>query len=105
MKWLKRKVIKWVEDDWNYRNDKRDRLEYGDANVKNSGISPIPSRKVPDSVPSLSFRIYSAQNGDVLEFTKFDERTHQHDVTVYIVSKETNMGEFVSKCMSLELLK
>jgi hypothetical protein len=102
MKWLKRKVIKWVEDDW---NDKRDQPDWGDANVKSSGSVGISPRKVPDSVPSLNFRIYSAQNGDVLEFTKYDERTHQHDITVYIVSKETNMGEFVSKCMSLELLK
>ena len=98
MKWLKRKVIKWVNED-------TVRSDWGDASAKSNGMSPVSARPVPDSVPSLSFRIYSAQNGDVVEFSKFDSRTHQNDVTVYIVNKETDMGEFIAKCMSLELMR
>jgi hypothetical protein len=99
MNWLKRKIIKWVNED-------TVRPEWGDVSGKSNGMSvDFHVRSVPDSAPALSFRIYSAQNGDVVEFSKFDSRTHQNDVTVYIVNKETDMGEFIAKCMSLELMR
>lgn len=96
MKWLKRKVIKWVKEDWESPKEMDNGI---------SSRSKGHSADHPDKAPALSFRIYSAQNGDVLEFSKFDDHTCRTDVTIYIVSKETDLGTFISKCVSLELLK
>jgi hypothetical protein len=96
MNWLKRKVIKWVNDDSNQCG----------VDSEKYGISlQHQANHRPDTRPILSFRIYSAQNGDVLEFSRFDNISDRSEVGVYIISKETNLGEFVSKCITLELLK
>jgi len=41
----------------------------------------------------------------VLEFTHVDKVKHEHYNTIYIIDKDTNISEYVSKCLSLEMLK
>lgn len=92
--WMKSKVIKWVRDDW---EDVR----------KSNGIVAVRSEvdNRPEQQPVLNFRIYSATNGQILEFSKYDRKNDQHTNTVYIVEKDKDIGEYVAKCLSMELLK
>ena len=95
MKWLKNKVIKWVRDDWN------------EVNEKNS--MAIRSRDVEaqmcDAEPILNFRVFSAVGGQVVEFRRYDRKTDRSDTSTYIITKDQDFGEKISKIASMEMLK
>ena len=99
MKWLRNKVIKWVREDWDNEN-KKHRGDACSISIKNNDYE-----NRPDEEPVLSFRIYSAANGKVLEFRRWDQKADRTTSTTYIVEKDRDIGEYVSKCLSLELLK
>jgi hypothetical protein len=95
MNWLKKKVIQWVREDW-------------DAEYKKNGAERAISVRDTDHVeadPIISFRIYSAQNGKILEFNKYDRVKDRSDRSVYIIGKDEDIAEKVGKCLSLELLR
>lgn len=89
MKWLKRKVAGWVRE----------------IEKENMSVPSLPVEHNPHSEPVLSFKIYSAQNGQVLEFLKYDKQRDRVNNSIYIIDKDTDIGEYVSKCLSLEMLK
>jgi len=95
MNWLKKKVIKWVRDDWN------------EVNEKNS--IAIRARDVEagmcDAEPVLNFRVFSAVGGQVVEFRRYDRKTDRSDTSTYIIHKEDDFGEKISKIANLELLR
>lgn len=94
MKWLKRKVIQWVRDDW----DK----EYETG--KHAVVSR-DSQHIPDDEPILSFRIYSAVNGKVIEFRRWDQKADRNYNSTYIVPKDEGLADYIDKCLNVELLK
>jgi len=79
MKWLKRKLRKWVNE---VREDHR-----------------------MDANPILNFRVFSAVGGQVVEFRRYDHRTDRSDTTTYIIQKDDDFGEKISKIANLELMK
>jgi hypothetical protein len=90
MNWLKRKVWKWAA---NCESDERPALGSSQRDNK------------PEQDPILSFRIYSAVNGQLLEFRRFDRKTDNSISSTYIIEKDRNIGDYVNKCLSMELLK
>lgn len=98
MNWLKNKVIKWVREDWDKQYEKN----------RESGIA-IRARDVEaemcDSDPILNFRVFSAVGGQVVEFRRYDRKTDRSDTSTYIIHKDDDFGEKISKIANLELLK
>ena len=95
MKWLRNKVIKWVREDWANENSKRDSI----------AIKSIDCENRPEEEPILTFRIYSAATGQVLEFRRWDRKNDRNTNTTYIIEKDKDIGEYVNKCLTLELMK
>lgn len=95
MNWLKRKVIKWVREDW--ENERKGNTV--------EGISLRDSEHKVDDDPVLTFRIYSATNGQIIEFRRWDKKADRNYNSTYIVEKDKDLGEYVNKCLSLEMLK
>lgn len=94
MKWFKRKLRNWVREIDN------------EACVDNSiGLISARENSRPDTDPILNFRIYSAENGKILEFNSYDRVKDRNRVNIYIINKDDDISEKVSKCLSLELLK
>ena len=94
MNWLKKKVIKWVREDW-------------DAQYEKNAVSGISIRESDrmDSDPILNFRVFPAVGGQVVEFRRYDRLKDHSDVTTYIINKDDDFGEKISKIANLELLK
>ena len=95
MNWLKRKVIQWVREDW--ENERK-----GNAV---EGISLRDSEHKVDDDPVLTFRIYSATNGQIIEFRRWDKKADRNYNSTYIVERDKDLGEYINKCLSLEMLK
>jgi hypothetical protein len=95
MKWLRKKVIAWVREDWDEEYKKN----------RDVGIRAVEAMDHPETDPVLTFRIYSATNGQILEFRHYDRKNDRNHNSTYIIEKDKDVGEFVSKCLSLEMLK
>jgi len=93
MKWLKRKLRNWVDD----------------AREEPDMVLGIKSRDVAaqmcEAEPILNFRVFSAVGGQVVEFRRYDRKTDRSDTSTYIIHKEDDFGEKISKIANLELLK
>jgi hypothetical protein len=94
--------MKWL-DNWFARMSEKSRNNAGSE--RGMSVSSIDETLWPDTDPVLTFRIYSANNGQILEFRRYDRKTDRNDNSTYIIEKDRDIGEYVSKCLSLEMLK
>lgn len=94
MKWFKRKLRNWVREAEN---------DYDCE--KSVGLARADESNRPEDDPILTFRIYSANNGQVLEFRRWDRKADRSFNSTYIIEKDKDIGDYVSKCLSMELLK
>lgn len=100
MNWFKRKVIQWVRDDW----DSANRSEDGPILRLGSTKISVNARSV-DADPTLSFKVYSAIGGRVVEFSRYDRNNDRSHHQVYIIGKDEDFGEKIAKIAMLESLK
>jgi hypothetical protein len=97
MKWLKRKIRDWVRD-----ANEDDSMTIGIGKV-------VASRDVDagmcDADPILNFRVFNAVGGKVVEFRRYDRKTDRNDTTTYIIGKEEDFGQSISKIATMETMK
>lgn len=94
MKWIKRKLHQWIAE-----------AAYdSDVSSKNSIVSLSDTNRV-DSHPVLNFRIFSAQNGLVLEFHSYNEKTDRRSNSTYIINHGEDVADFVRQTLPMEMLK
>lgn len=90
MKWLRRRIRRWLaHDEESVGLRVHSRLEH-------------PS---PCNDPVLNFRLYSAENGKILEFSRYDQVKDRTYSTNYIINKDENISEKVDKCLKVELMR
>jgi hypothetical protein len=53
----------------------------------------------------LSFQIYGASGGYVLECSSYDEKTDRHQQNLHIISSDADFGDAISKIITIEMLK
>ena len=97
MNWLKKKVIKWVREDWTKES------EYS-GSIKLTNSRDVEAQMC-DAEPILNFRVFSAVGGQVIEFRRYDRKTDRSDTSTYIIHKEDDFGEKISKIANMEMLK
>ena len=90
MSWVKRKLRDWL---------------LSDQKVSELAVSGREIESLPNDEPILTFRLYRAVNGQVLEFRRWDRNTDRSYITTYIIEKDKDLAEYVSKCVSMESLK
>ena len=94
MSWFKRKFAQWSREAWeSARGDKAVFINAADTEHR------------PDDDPILTFRIFSAANGQILEFRRYDRKSDRNTNTTYIIEKDKDIGDYVNKCLTLELMK
>jgi hypothetical protein len=95
MKWFDKWFARQCEKAWNA------------ARIEKTSERPISVKHTTyiEDEPILSFRIYSAQNGKILEFSKYDRIKDRTDRSIYIIGKDEDVAEKVSKCLGLELMR
>ena len=92
MKWLKRKLRNWIN-------------EYdGEVSMKLTASRDVEAQMY-EAEPILNFRVFSAVGGQVVEFRRYDRKTDRSDTSTYIITKDQDFGEKISKIASMEMLK
>lgn len=97
MSWIKRKLIKWLKEE--------------DEPVKMSGSIGYANQVVSkeggmlNSDATLNFTVYNAIGGKVVEFRRYDRRSDRSSTSVYIIGKDEDFGEKISKISTLEVMK
>lgn len=94
MKWLKKKLRKWV-------NEARD---YDEEKLSSVSLSRDVESKC-DAEPILHFRVFGAVGGKVVEFRRYDRKSDRSDTTSYIITNEQDFGERIAKIATMETLK
>ena len=92
MRWLKRKLAKWVNEYNNEPKPSREGILVGEQDSVSS-----------DSI--LNFRVFSAVGGRVVEFRHYDRKMDRNHTTTYIVTNDQDFGERISKIATLEVMK
>lgn len=105
MNWFKKKVIKWVREDWeNAGNEKR---RYKDELVGSSSCRPdIETNAWTD------IRVQHVTGGTIVSFTNHrrnDSPQVRYDdypkSNVYIIQADENLGEAIGKLITTEQLR
>lgn len=80
-------------------------------NIINWAIREEKQKAMPDpdmhlrGDETLNFRIFNAVGGKVVEFIQYNPKTDQRTVTNYVVTDDQDLGERISKIITLERLK
>jgi hypothetical protein len=104
MNWFKRKIVKWVREDWENAGQAREEDCYESPKLSR-GMNTVSTRSGIDSEPTLQFKVYSAVGGKVVEFNRYDPKTDRNDRQVYIIGKDEDFGEKIAKISMLESLR
>lgn len=93
MRWLKRKLAKWVND---YNKELKPARE---------GLVLSADSESVGSDPILNFKVFPAVGGRVVEFRYYDRKIDRSHTTTYIITNDQDFGERISKIATLEVMK
>jgi hypothetical protein len=89
MKWLKRKIIGWVRDDWHSQSVAQ---------------SPVVGARAVD-VEGLSFNVMSAQGGTVVQIRYYDRKTDRNGTITHVIPDGEDVATAIGHIVSMELLR
>lgn len=96
IKWFKKKFKQWSVEAWNSAQEKEV--------VVSSGIGLVEGNSIR-SEPVLTFTIYNAIGGKLVEFRYHDRKSDRISTQMYIIGKDEDFGEKIAKIATLETLK
>lgn len=90
-KWLRKKLLNIIHSD--------------EENVKISSSQLVRESDSVSNDPVLTFRVFGAVGGKVVEFSHYDRRTDRRNCTTYIITDDQDFGERIAKISTMESLK
>lgn len=94
-KWFKKKFREWSRESW----------EYGRAEKIVASVDAQMDSHSLRSEPVLTFTIYNAVGGKIVEFRYHNRTTDRIHTQMYIIGKDEDFGEKIAKIATLETLK
>ena len=89
MNWLKKRIIKWVRDDWNSCQPVVD--------------VAVGARAV--DVEGLSFNVMPAQGGTVVQIRQYDRKTDRNNNITHVIPDGEDIATRIGHIVSMELLR
>lgn len=108
MKWLDKWISKKVKQAWDEANKpSRDYEAEAYNSMKISTIGGGPKSAINPSLRSngMSFTVYQANGGHVLEYQYYDPKTDHHTNSLHLVPAEQDLGQTIGHAITLEMLK
>jgi len=104
MNWLKRKLAKWVRQG----NEVEETLieNYPSiGKVKKLGQAIYSGASNTLNSQSITFQVYSATGGSVVEVEYYDDKSDRHYKSLHIIPSDQDLGDGISKIITIEMLK
>jgi len=94
-------MINWIRNKLHNFIFPQDGLVESRPHSKNSVVSrgrTLDSR-------GMSFTIYTASGGHILEYSSYDEKNDRHNQALHIIPSDTDMGQGIAHIITLEMLR
>jgi hypothetical protein len=89
MKWLKKKIVSWVREDW-----------YNSQPVADVAVG---ARSV--DVEGLSFNVMPAQGGTVVQIRSYDRKSDRNNNITHVIPDGEDIAVRLGQIVSMELLR
>jgi hypothetical protein len=53
----------------------------------------------------MSFTIYQASGGHILEYSSYDEKSDRHTNALHIITSEQDLGQGIAHIITIEMLR
>lgn len=107
MKWFNKWLTKKMKQAWNEAENPEDEPKYANAVLGR----PKPHRsltfKSDEGLHSrgVSFTLYNANGGSVVELRDYDPMSDRHSNVLYVISKDQDLGQQLGHIVTMEALK
>lgn len=98
MKWLKRKLRRWLQDD---------SVLIGSLEADNSMYSNRPVKVRDNSLDSDGFnlKVFKANGGTIIETHSYNRRKDESSNGLYVITDDKDLGNEIGKIITMEGLK
>ena len=101
LKWF----YKWLDNKLqNSRYEEDEAVPMNSVQSKRRRISTVRESDDLASEP-IQFKMYKAAGGWAIEFRQYDNRNDRMDTSLYVVNDEEELGNNISKIITMEALK
>ena len=101
MKWLDNWILKRAR----YLRNREETMVSIDRAERGNGILTKDSASIGSNRHRMSFTVYRANGGMMVEYNRYDDRKDQHYCELHIVHPDENLGDALSKIVTFESLK
>jgi hypothetical protein len=81
----------------------KERAMYGVA--INQASDTISTDRSLDAYPDLSFKMYHAENGVIMEVRHMDKKTERQMHNLHVITADQDLGEAIGHILTIESLK
>jgi hypothetical protein len=105
-KWLNKKISDSITEEDDY-SETRANIGTIKTTRKSAGNRLIGVAAPSESLATdpITFKMYKASGGWAIEFKLYDSKTDRVDQSLYVVNNEQDLGEHISKIITMEALK
>jgi hypothetical protein len=101
MKWLDNWILRRAK----YLRNRDDAQVSIDRAERGIGIGMKDSASIGSNRHRMSFTVYRANGGMMVEYNRYDDRRDQHCCELHIVHPDQDLGAALSKIVTFESLK
>lgn len=90
MKWFKRKIRRWIEED------------------STIGVYPTSVKSIDtdiDSCDGYTLKVYPARGGRVIQYYKYDRQKDRANTSLYVISDAEDLGDAVKNIVVEQALQ
>ena len=116
MKWLDKWLYAKLRDMWDNKH------KYEDIQIKHlkehtinaitlNQVGQAMQHAIPgsgsrlDAYPDLSFQMFRAENGYVMQVRQHDRKTDRQSINLHVITKEQDLGTAIAHIITIESLK
>ncbi len=103
MKWFDKWIMKKAENIM--RKDRE--VDSGLVPYNLASAKQIRPVEVSDSLDTraVKFKMYKASGGTIIETAMYDDRKDRHNISLYVITNDKDLGEEIGKIITMESLK
>jgi hypothetical protein len=105
MKWFKRMIVRWVQEDWDNASEPEASTVYPSTkNSRRNNLIGLVSDDV-ESDAGLNITVRKAIGGKIITFRHYDVKTDRSSNKLYIVPDELDFERELGKMITLESMR